>query len=235
MEKNIPLSGSFLWSHCLSVLGPRSPALLPAFLSVITVATLSSCGYQFRVEGAGPTIGGMTAAQAQALANAPSMAIINFENKSFEPNLEMKYTNYTRHEFAAGSGARVVTGNEPADLVLKGQIVSVILPTLTFSIDQTLESRVTVLVRAFVEDSRTKKLLCSQMVTASSEFFVTRDLQFNRVLQTRALEQAGQLVAQDLAARFQNHLDLYGTAAAPGGATIPNLPGERRGSGPGSR
>ena len=42
----------------------------------------------------------------------------------------------------------------------------------------------------------------SQVAKGTSEFFLTQDLQFNRVLQNRALEQAGRFVAEDLASRF---------------------------------
>jgi hypothetical protein len=150
---------------------------------------------------------------------------------SFEPNLEAKFTTYTRHEFAAGSGAQVVTDSEEADLVLKAQIVSVILPTLTFDITRTLETRATVFVTAVVQERGTGKPVWNQTVTASSEFFVTEDLQFNRVLQTRALEQAGRLIAEDLATRFLDHLEsgeLAKAAASKEGIVpstgIPGLP-----------
>ena len=198
--------------------------LLPAIV-LVALTMISGCGYQFGVEGPGPTIGGTPPAQARALAKAPTMAVVMFENRSFEPNIELKYTNYTRHEFATGSGARVVSGSESADLVLKGQIVTVMVPTLVFSIEQTLESRVTVMLHAAVEEARTKKVIWNHLATASSEYFITRDLQFNRVLQDRALEQAGRFIAQDLAARFQNHLETHGIAAATSGAVdIPALP-----------
>ena len=49
---------------------------------------------------------------------------------------------------------------------------------------------------------RQKKLLWSQVSKGTSEFFLTQDLQFNRVLQNRALEQAGRFIAEDLASRF---------------------------------
>lgn len=172
-------------------------ALLPSLL-------LGSCGYRFQVEGPGPTIGGGGAPSSSS--RVPRLAIPIFENRSIEPNLEIKYTAYTRQEFAVGSGARVVD-SEPPDLLMKAHIVSVIIPTLTFAIDRTLESRVTVQVRAIVEDVRTGKALWNQLVTASSEFFVTDDLQLNRVLQTRALEQAGRLIAEDLATRFLDQLE----------------------------
>jgi len=45
------------------------------------------------------------------------------------------------------------------------------------------------------------------MSKGASEFYVTSDLQFNRVLQNRALEQAGRFIAEDLAARFLLQLE----------------------------
>jgi hypothetical protein len=161
---------------------------------------LVACGYQFRVEGAGPTIGGAKAADSQA--PPPRLVIRTLENRSFEPNLETRYTNYLRQEFSAGSGAQVVSDSEAPDLVLTGQILSVSVPTLSFTQTTTLESRTEVVVVVKVEETRTKKLLWMQTAKGASEFFVTTDLQANRALQNRALEQAGRFVAADLAAGF---------------------------------
>jgi Lipopolysaccharide-assembly len=185
-----------------SITRPFCFYLLPFALAA---SLLAACGYQFQVEGPGPTIGGGAAPSQKP--EGPKLAIPLFINKSFEPNLETKYTIYTRHEFAAGSGAQVVSDSEGADMVLTGQIIAVSLPTLSFSVERTFESRVTVFASATVDDKRTGKTLWRQSVTASSEFFVTDDLQFNRVLQTRALEQAGRLMAEDLAMRFLDHLE----------------------------
>jgi len=179
---------------------------------------LAACGYQFRVEGPGPTIGGAPAPAADT--SAPRMLIQNFKNVTAEPNLEVKYTNYTRREFSAGGGVHVVAGSEAPDLVLTGQVTSVTIPTLAFTLQGTLESRVTVRVDASVEDARTKKVIWRQGATASSEFFVTNDLQFNRVLQLRALEQAGRLIAEDLATRFLSFLE-SGAGAGQTGTPAP--------------
>jgi len=191
---------------------------------------LSGCGYQFRVEGQGPTIGGAPAADADPAKVAPTLSIPNFLNRSLEPNLEVKYTTYARREFASGSGAVVVPPAQPSDLVLSGTILGVIVPTIAFTRSQTQESRVTVYVMAKMQNARTKETLFTHTATASSEFFVTTDLQFNRVLQARALEQAGEFIAQDLAARLLNHLEHYGLkpapAAAPGGPIPPGMGGE---------
>jgi hypothetical protein len=163
--------------------------------------SLSACGYQFRVEGAGPTIGAAATAPSPA-SPPPRLVVRTLENKSFEPNLETRYTNYLRHEFSSGSGAQVVPESEAADLVLSGQILSVSLPTISFSLTTTFESRAEVMVTVKVEETRTKRVVWTQTAKGSSEFFVTPDLQFNRVLQNRALEQAGRFIAEDLASRF---------------------------------
>jgi lipopolysaccharide assembly LptE-like protein len=177
---------------------------------------VAACGYQFRVEGAGPTLGGSSAPKAAA----PRLQIVDFENLTIEPNIELRYTTYARREFSSSSGARVVAAGEPADLILKAKINGVDLPTINFSLQGTFEGRVTVTVSATVEDAKTGKKIWNQRVAASSEFFMTDDLQFNRILQTRAVEQAGRLIAADLAMRFQNFMDLRDkTAAAPAPAS----------------
>jgi len=168
--------------------------------------SLSACGYQFRVEGVGPTIGGAEATSSPT-SPPPRLVIQALENKSFEPNLETRYTNYLRHEFSSGSGAQIVSETEVADLVLSGQILSVTLPTLSFSQTTTLESRAEVVVIVKVEETRTQRLVWAQTAKGASEFFVTPDLQFNRVLQNRALEQAGRFIAEDLASRFLLQLE----------------------------
>ena len=180
-----------------------SPALLAC---LACLALLVGCGYQFRVEGTGPTIGG-AAATSSPTSPPPRLVVRTLENKSFEPNLEVRYTNYLRHEFSSGSGAQIVPEAEAADLVLSGQILSVSVPTLSFSQTTTLESRAEVFVMVQVEEIRTKRLVWAQTVKGASEFYVTSDLQFNRTLQNRALEQAGRFIAEDLASRFLLHLE----------------------------
>ncbi len=187
-----------------------------AALACLAPALLAGCGYQFRVEGAGPTIGGANPSASQE--PTPRLAIQLLVNKSFEPNLEARYTNYLRHEFSSGSGTEVVPDSESADLVLTGEILSVSLPTLSFSQTTTLESRAEVMMMVKIEETRTKKVVWLQRSKGSSEFYVTSDLQFNRSLQNRAMEQAGRFAAADLAARFLLHVESGGLtkqAASP--------------------
>ncbi len=161
----------------------------------------ASCGYQFRVQGAGPTIGGAPESEVKR-PQAPRLAILPIVNSTYEPNFEIKLANYLRREFSAGAGAEIVGLSGAADLFLSGQIMQISLPTLSFNQTTTFESRVEMLVSVRIEDARTKTLVWSQVSKGTSEFFLTQDLQFNRVLQNRALEQAGRFIAEDLAARF---------------------------------
>lgn len=183
---------------------------------------LGACGYQFRVEGAGPTIGGAAMASSST-SPPPRLVVRTLENRTFEPNLETRYTNYLRHEFSSGSGAQIVSDSEAADLVLSGQILSVLLPTLSFSQTTTLESRAEVIVIVKVEETRTQRVVWTQVAKGSSEFFVTPDLQFNRVLQNRALEQAGRFVAEDLASRFLLQLESGELTKPPARQTSDNV------------
>jgi hypothetical protein len=148
------------------------------------------------------------------------MVIYTLKNSTFEPNLETRFTNYIRHEFSSGSGAQVVADGEAADLVLTGDILYVVLPTLSFTQTTTLESRAEVVVAVKVEETRTKRVVWSHMAKGASEFFVTQDLQFNRVLQNRAIEQAGRYIAEDLATRFLMQLE-SGRLSKPVATTTP--------------
>ena len=195
------------------------------FLLTALMFVTSGCGYRFSVEGMGPQIGGGEIADSGPLVK---LVIRDFKNRTIRSNLESKYTRYVRQEFAASSGAKVLYNDGQADFVLKGEIVSVNVPTLTFSTTVQRESRVNVVVNVTVEDQKTGRIVWSQSATGSGEFFVNQSsgsvtgqdqLQFNQVLQDRALEQAGQDVAEILAADFWDARD-QGTFSSDGKNSI---------------
>jgi len=122
----------------------RPSAISHRLSALLSLLLLAGCGYQFRVEGAGPVIGGTAPAEGAAKKGpAPKMAVANFENHTFEPNIEQKFTQYTRHEFETG-GVDVVNERHTADFLLKSQIISVVTPSLSFNQDATFEQRVMV-------------------------------------------------------------------------------------------
>ena len=169
----------------------------------------AGCGYQFTVEGPGPSIDGLSS---PSPVEAPiRLAVRDFLNRTFQGDLEFTYTAYVKQEFATRSGATIQSDEAQADFLLKGEIVSVKIDSLVFSTDRTRESRVTVEVRITVEEKKTGKIVWGQTATGSAEYLEDRapdpdtgqdPLQFNQVLQDRAFEQAGQTIAQSLAGKF---------------------------------
>ncbi|MCA9499842.1 MAG: LPS assembly lipoprotein LptE [Nitrospirales bacterium] len=174
---------------------------------VMLLCLSAGCGYQFTVEGPGPVVGG----SAGLVAQGPPVRLVFpvLKNNSFEPNLEFKYTRYVRQALQSVGSAEFVE-DASADFVMEGAILGISLRSLAFTRTQTQESRVTVRVLLRVKDRKTGKVRWSQTGTSTAEFFVgatstsdsERGLQFNRVLQDRAVEQAGQQVAADLADQF---------------------------------
>ena len=177
---------------------------------LVTMACLVvGCGYRFDVEGPGPGIGsGAGLDDSRPLVR---LVVRDFINRTFQSNLEFKYTTFIRQELTAIGGTQVVAEEAQADFLLKGEIVSVGTPSLTFTASQTREGRVNVVVRVTVEDRKTGRIVWGQTATGTGEFFINQvsgsgigsdELQTNRVLQDRALEQAGQRVAESLADDF---------------------------------
>ncbi|HNP62119.1 MAG TPA: LPS assembly lipoprotein LptE [Nitrospirales bacterium] len=174
---------------------------------VVLLCLSAGCGYQFTVEGPGPVVGD----SADHVSQGPPVRLVFpvLKNNSFEPNLEFKYTRYLRQAFQSVGSAEFVD-DASADFIMEGAILSVSLPSLAFTRTQTQESRVMVRVVVRVKDRKTGRVRWSQAGTSTAEFFVgaksTSDsetgLQFNRVLQDRAVEQAGIQVAADLADQF---------------------------------
>ncbi len=176
---------------------------------LLLLVVLPGCGYRFSVEGPGPRIGGESVLEQEG--TPVRLVIRDLRNSTFQSNLEFVYTRYMREQFAVSSGAQVVAEDAQADYVMTGEIVSVTIPSLTFSSGQTRERRVNVVVRVTVANRATGESLWTETATGSGEFFVNRapevearqdQIQFNRVLQDRALEQAGQAAAETLAAAF---------------------------------
>ena len=176
---------------------------------LLLLVVLPGCGYRFSVEGPGPRIGGESVLEQEG--PPVRLVIRDLRNSTFQSNLEFVYTRYMREQFAVSSGAQVVAEDAQADYVMTGEIVSVTIPSLTFSSGQTRERRVNVVVRVTVAHRATGESLWTETATGSGEFFVNRapevearqdQIQFNRVLQDRALEQAGQAAAEVLAAAF---------------------------------
>ena len=192
------------------------------------------CGYQFSVGGAGPRIGNGAAMMDEEMP-VVRLTIHHFRNHTFHRHLEDAYTRFMRQEFAVGSGGRIVADDAGADYVMTGEIVSAAVSPLTFSTDETRERRVDVEVSVTVTHRRTGDVAWTGTATGTGDFFVNRgpgaenrqdELQFNQVLQDRALEQAGHDAAATLAASFRDawRQGRFSSGPPPSSAPSPPIP-----------
>ena len=179
---------------------------------MLILLNVAGCGYRFTVAGPGPVIGGGRVAEGPPV----RLAVHTLKNNTFEPNLEFKYTRYLLQALQSSGSATVVKDDLSADFILDGAIVSVSLPSVAFSQVQTQESRVSVKVAVTVRHRKSGKIRWTGSSENSAEFFVgaspnasggASGLQFNRVLQDRAVEQAGQGAAEGLADGFLSARD----------------------------
>ena len=109
-------SWSTLWSNLFYRAHPASRSF--CWMCVVSVFLIpAGCGYRFTVQGPGPVIGGGPGLKQEG--PPVRLAIQDLTNRSFEPNLELKYTEYLRNEFKSGSGADIVQDGKPADFLLK--------------------------------------------------------------------------------------------------------------------
>ena len=113
--------------------GHQNKGVRWAGFAFILILGGGGCGYQFTVEGPGPVIGGGRVAEGPPV----RLALHTLKNKTFEPNLEFKYTRYLRQALQSAGSATIVEDDLLADFVLDGAIVSVTLPSVAFSQTQT--------------------------------------------------------------------------------------------------
>lgn len=78
---------------------------------VLLAMLLGGCGYHLRGELKPP-------------AGVRSVHVPTFANKTYEPGLELPFTERIRTELARGRGARLVTDRGDADAVLTGEVLT---------------------------------------------------------------------------------------------------------------
>lgn len=198
---------SILWSNIFQ----NSTQRLFGLSGIVGLAMMLSfgCGYQFAIEGSGPVLGGGD--QHEVKGPLVRLAVQKFKNNTFQQDLEFKLTRYVKQQFRVNAGAEILPKEAEADFLLKGVIVSATVSSLAFSGNITQEGRAQMVTRVTVENRKTGEIVWSQTATGTGDFFVGSDadtgggqdqIQFNRVLYDRALEQAGLEIANQLANEF---------------------------------
>lgn len=136
--------------------------------------------------------------------HAPSIAVPLFENRTFEPLLDVRVTERVKSRLVATGPWRLVNRPGTADLVVRGVVTALGVTPVSFDRShRVLEQRVTITAQ-ITADRRNQAAgpAFQGTVTGASEYSEVGDTLQIRAAKNRAIEEAGDLLAQDVIARL---------------------------------
>ena len=137
-----------------------------------------------------------------ALRNVHTIAVPTFKNSTLIPRIEVLVTDTVIKQLQQDGTYRVASGDEPADVTLKGEVASVgrsPARSVRGNVLATTEFNLGLSVRYSVVAGAGKELLRSGQITGGTSFFVTTDV-------TTDERQALPLATEDLAKRLVSQL-----------------------------
>jgi hypothetical protein len=103
-----------------------------------------------------------------------TIAVPAFKNESFEPEIQIRVTNFLIRELEADGRYRVVDDPGTADLVLRGAITDFDARAISFSTDDNIgQFKIILAARATLEDTRTGEIICRQENLRGRDFYQT--------------------------------------------------------------
>ena len=183
----------------------------PKALPVLLVASIlvAACGYTMTARSDEP---GRT-----------TVAVPEFDNRTFEPYVETRVTTRVKSRLVSSGPWRVVNDPQRAALVIHGAITGFGVTTVAFDANnQPLEQRVFITADITTESKSAAPLRV--MVTGTAEYTQDSDSLQTRAAKNRAIEEAGDNLAETLIARLELHLMSQEHAATPEAAGEPSAP-----------
>lgn len=184
-----------------------------AAVTLAVASALAGCGYAM--------VGGE--------ATAINVAVPLFENRTFEPFIEARITERVKSRLAATGPWRLVNRPGRAHLVIRGAVSGFGTSPVSFdAAHHALEQRVTVTAEvAAVKAGSPEVPVWQGALSGSADYTELGDSLDTRAAKNRAIEEAGDALAQDLIARLTSATagtrgtEILGRvpAAAPEGAT----------------
>jgi outer membrane lipopolysaccharide assembly protein LptE/RlpB len=128
----------------------RSPAPEGALFLVLLLASLQACGYH--LAGRGSTLpAGLT-----------TIGIPTFENRTSRPELEQRITEHLIDEFSTRGRVHIVPGEEGAQAVLRGSILSyTTTPVVISELGRATRYEILITARVSLSETTTDKVLWS--------------------------------------------------------------------------
>ena len=134
--------------------------------------------------------------------NADSIAVIPFENRTFEPGLEIDFNKIlTRRILFEGLGSLKTTSS--ADTILRGELLEYDREPLRYTDSEEIqEYRLKLFATAVLEKQGTKEILWQEKITGETTFFAKGSFSRSEIL---AREDLLDDLARRLSARLSEH------------------------------
>ena len=134
---------------------------------------------------------------------AKRIVIPVFVNRTFEPLVDKRVTTFVQRAFVEDGRWEVVNAPGTADLILRGQVTGLGLTPLSFDrAGRVTEYRVQITVDVELVSPKGAAVWSGKGLTATAEYLALSDVIATRSNHDRAIEEAGQRLALDLASRF---------------------------------
>lgn len=167
---------------------------------------------------------GYTAASLRDEPQPASVAVPLFDNRTFEPFVETRVTERVKSRLVSTRSWHLVNTPERAAVVIRGAVTGFGVTTVSFDAgNRPLEQRIVITAEITTESTTDAPLHLT--LTSTAEYTETSDSLQSRTNKNRAIEEAGDGLAEQLLARLDVHRSSKNDpSAAPDPAGTPAVP-----------
>lgn len=165
-------------------------SLAKKLVPILCLVLITGCGYQ------------MVGKETHVPPDLTSVAIPTFQNKTFEPGIEIQFTQAFLKEFILDKRVKVVTRTE-ADSILEGVIVSFTVYSVAYNRAGYVSQYETAVVMDLTLKDRAGKVLWEEKNLSETTWFrASSSGLINETNKQAAIQEAGRLAAGRIRNRF---------------------------------
>ncbi len=165
-------------------------SLVKKMLPIIGIILLTGCGYQ------------MVGKETHLPPGITSIAIPTFQNKTFEPGIEIPFTQALLTEFIQDRRVKVVDRTQ-ADSILEGAVLSFYTYAVSFNSSGFVQEYQIIVVLDLILKDRTGKVLWEERgLTETRWYRASSQILTDEANKQVAIQETGRFVAQRLRTRF---------------------------------
>ena len=159
-------------------------------ITLLCFLLLTGCGYQ------------MVGKETHVPAGLNSIAIPTFKNQTFEPGIEVPFTQGFLREFIQDRRVKVV-GRDEADSILEGVIKSFNMYSVSYNQSGLVQEYQTIVVLDLTLKKRTGEILLMEKDLSETRWYkASSNVLFSESNRSAAIQQIGGFVAERLRNRF---------------------------------